>query len=213
MNRSLFAIKTAVIIPVLVLIATILMPAPVQAQATAELRCSTGGYPVSCEPYAEAIRSIGGDPNDPTQCFVATVFTNLAPTPCDQGIFATHGSQQQQEANREAALAQIRAREAEEAARQGVENPGRVSCDSTQSCIDDNPLLNFLVLVLNVLGGAVAIIVVIVIVLAGIQYSTAGGNPNTTAVAKKRILNAIIAFIAYLGLYMVFQWLIPGGFV
>lgn len=172
---------------------------PVMAQTTGDsaLRCYVGGDPVTCTWHEQAIRSIGGDPFDPAQCF------NIIGNTAQRTACRTQADIEQDEVNTDT----------QESAQQGIENPQRVTCDSTESCINDNPLLNFLVLILNLLGGAVAIIVVIVIVLAGIQYSTAGGNPNTTAAAKKRILNAIIAFVAYLGLYMVFQWLIPGGIV
>ena len=65
----------------------------------------------------------------------------------------------------------------------------------------------------NILGGLVGIVVTAVIVIAGIQYSTSGGNPNAAAAAKKRILNAVIALIAYMFLFIGFQWLVPGGFI
>jgi len=49
------------------------------------------------------------------------------------------------------------------------------------------------------------------IIYAGIQYSTAGGNPQASAAAKKRIGQAITALIALVFIYGFLQWLVPGG--
>lgn len=93
-------------------------------------------------------------------------------------------------------------------------NPSRediAACDGSTECINNNPLVVLIKLAVNILSALVGVVVVAVIVIAGIQYSTSGGNPNAAAQAKKRILNAIIALVAYMFLFMIFQWLIPGG--
>jgi hypothetical protein len=64
---------------------------------------------------------------------------------------------------------------------------------------------------LNFVAGGVTLAVIGNIVMAGIQYSTAQGNPSTSAAAKKRITTAVMAFIMFLSLYAFIQWLIPGG--
>jgi len=64
---------------------------------------------------------------------------------------------------------------------------------------------------INILSAAVGIVITAVIVFAGIEYSSSGGDPGRTAAAKSRIVNAIIALVAYMFLYMALQWLIPGG--
>lgn len=96
-------------------------------------------------------------------------------------------------------------------AQNALDNPQRVSCTSPQDCVNNNPLIWWLIIIVNVMSAAVGVIVIIMIVLGGIQYSAAGGNPNATAAAKKRILNAILALVAYFMLFMAFQWLVPGG--
>jgi hypothetical protein len=63
----------------------------------------------------------------------------------------------------------------------------------------------------NLLSGLVAVIVIAVIIIGGIQYSAAGGDPQKVAGAKKRIYNAIFAFIAYIFMYSFLQWVVPGG--
>lgn len=68
------------------------------------------------------------------------------------------------------------------------------------------PLLNFM-------GSIVGLIVTISIVAAGIQYSSAANDPNKIAAARSRITNAVIALVAFLFLYGLLQWLVPGGFI
>lgn len=114
--------------------------------------------------------------------------------------------------------AQARAEQSEKTAaaqKELEQDQDRVECSNEQECLDpeNNPLTKYLVVAINFLSGAVAIVVTIVIVMAGIQYSTAGGDPGKTAQAKKHILNAIIALLAYFTLFMFMQWLVPGGFL
>lgn len=87
---------------------------------------------------------------------------------------------------------------------------GRFECTG-DACVNDNPITKFLFVVINLLSGAIGIIIVAVIILAGIQYTTSGGNPQQAAQAKKRIINAIIALVAFFFLFAILQWLIPGG--
>lgn len=63
----------------------------------------------------------------------------------------------------------------------------------------------------NFVAGGVAIAVIVNIIYAGIQYSTAQGDPSVAAKSKTRIRNALFAFVMYLSLYAFIQWLIPGG--
>lgn len=101
-------------------------------------------------------------------------------------------------------------------------NHGGVSQPSTANnlqadCSDPNPdqsncgIVGYLVTFINVLSALVGIIIVIMIAIGGIQYSTARDNPQGTAAAKGRILNAILALIFYLFAFSILQWLVPGG--
>lgn len=67
-----------------------------------------------------------------------------------------------------------------------------------------NPLI-------NLLSAAVGMIVIIMIIVGGIQYASAGGDAGKVAAAKSRIFNAIFALIVFLFLYAILQWLVPGG--
>lgn len=67
-----------------------------------------------------------------------------------------------------------------------------------------NPLINFLT-------GLVGVVVAIMIIVGGIQYSSAGGDPGKVAAAKSRITNALLAIVAYIFLFAFLQWIVPGG--
>lgn len=68
-----------------------------------------------------------------------------------------------------------------------------------------NPTINFLAII-------VGLVVTISIVAGGIQYSSAGDNPQATAKAKSRIVEALLGLLAFLLLYLGLQWIMPGGF-
>lgn len=65
--------------------------------------------------------------------------------------------------------------------------------------------------VINILSAAAGLIITIVIIIGGIQYTTAKDDPQAVAAAKGRITNAIIALAVYIFFYAFLQWLVPGG--
>jgi hypothetical protein len=83
--------------------------------------------------------------------------------------------------------------------------------DALKKCIQTNSITKDLLLVVNVLSAGVGVIVIGMIIFGGIQYSIAGDNSQATGAAKQRILNALIALLAYLFIFAFLQWLIPGG--
>lgn len=64
---------------------------------------------------------------------------------------------------------------------------------------------------IKVLTALVGIVVAISIVVAGIQYSSASGDPSKVSAAKGRLTNAVLALLAYLFMMGFLQWLLPGG--
>jgi len=68
-----------------------------------------------------------------------------------------------------------------------------------------------LYIVLNVLTIGVGVLGTLGIVISGIQYLTAGDNEQQVATAKKRIVEVVIGLAIYAVMYVVLQWLIPGG--
>ena len=63
----------------------------------------------------------------------------------------------------------------------------------------------------RVLAALVAVFVVLSIVIAGIQYSSAADDSSKVAAAKGRIQKALIALLAYLFLLAFVQYILPGG--
>ena len=87
----------------------------------------------------------------------------------------------------------------------------RQECTNPDECLKDNELIKFIKVAVNIMSALVGVVVTAMIVLGGIQYASAGGSPNATSAAKKRIFNAIFALIAYLFLFVILEWLLPGG--
>jgi hypothetical protein len=64
---------------------------------------------------------------------------------------------------------------------------------------------------INLLSLSFGVIAAISIIAGGIQYSVSAGDPQKVSNAKKRILNTIVAIVAYMFLYSFLQFLVPGG--
>ncbi len=65
--------------------------------------------------------------------------------------------------------------------------------------------------VINALGIIVVLAVVISIVIGGIQYTTSADQPGAVQAARQRIINAVLALLAFTFLWSFLQWIIPGG--
>ena len=63
----------------------------------------------------------------------------------------------------------------------------------------------------NILSGLAGIVVAINIVIGGIQYSSAGGDPGKVSAAKSRITKALLALLAFIFLYAFLNFILPGG--
>lgn len=66
---------------------------------------------------------------------------------------------------------------------------------------------------IRLLSVAIGVVSVLMIVVGGVEYSSAGSDPQKVAAAKKRITNAIFALLAYIFLFAFLNWLIPGGVI
>jgi hypothetical protein len=95
--------------------------------------------------------------------------------------------------------------------------PRDQNCENTttsvaiRKCVQNNQLIKDVQTIINVLSIGVGLIVVAMIIVGGIQYIAAGDNPSATASAKQRIVNALVALVAYILLFALIQWLVPGG--
>lgn len=84
---------------------------------------------------------------------------------------------------------------------------GSVSGNQALACFMSTYLNPAIALV----SAAVGIVVVIGIIRGALEYTTAAGDPGKTASGKKHIINALIGLAAYLMLYALMQFIIPGG--
>ena len=78
-------------------------------------------------------------------------------------------------------------------------------------CLDINPVTKMVIRLINILSATIGILVTVMIIIGGIEYSSAGGDPQKVAMAKKRITNALIALVSLFFLFVVINYLVPGG--
>jgi len=70
---------------------------------------------------------------------------------------------------------------------------------------------NYIDPAIKFLGIGFGLIIIITMMIGGIQYMTAGSNPQAIAGARKRIGNALFALILFTFMFALLQWLMPGG--
>lgn len=75
----------------------------------------------------------------------------------------------------------------------------------------ENPIVDMAYAFIKFLTIGVGLVLAVSIILAGIMYTTSGGNAEQTSKAKDRILNAMIGLIFYLLISALANFLIPGG--
>ena len=86
-------------------------------------------------------------------------------------------------------------------------------CDpaNQHNCIIYNPLLQWIRFFINVISSIIIVGAIIMITLAGIEYSASGDNSQMVQNAKKRITNVLLGLVSYFFLYAFLQWVVPGG--
>jgi len=66
---------------------------------------------------------------------------------------------------------------------------------------------------LQYLSGLVGLVIVLMIVISGIQYITAYGDPGRIKGAKTRLTNALIGLFLFIGAFAILSFIIPGGII
>lgn len=79
----------------------------------------------------------------------------------------------------------------------------------SQNCI----VVNYIKPGINFLSAGVGVIITIMIVVGAIQFITSGGNPQGVADARKKIFNALLAFLTFIFIYSFLNFVIPGGVI
>ena len=89
----------------------------------------------------------------------------------------------------------------------GNNNGGAVNSDDIQN----SGVWKLLELVLNVMSGLVLIVAIGGLVYAAIMYASAQDNAGQVQQAIENIRNVVIGIVLYILMYVLLQYLIPGG--
>lgn len=92
----------------------------------------------------------------------------------------------------------------------GTKPPTAILGDSACDCGHGESIIGILNLIVNIMTIGIGVLGVIGITVVGLQYLTAGGNEEKTRKAKRRMFEIVIGIIAYVIMYSVLNWLIPG---
>ncbi len=76
-----------------------------------------------------------------------------------------------------------------------------------------NPIADMMFAIIRFLSTGVGIVIVGSTILAGIQYSAAGGNPQAVAKARGRITSNVVALLIFIFGYALLNYITPGGFL
>lgn len=72
-------------------------------------------------------------------------------------------------------------------------------------------IVKTLIVIINILSAMVGVVIVAMLIVGGIQYSSAGDDPKKITAAKSRISNAILAFVVFIFMFAFLNWVVPGG--
>ena len=84
-------------------------------------------------------------------------------------------------------------------------------CLGTKGPAGMGPIQDMLFALIRFLSVGVGIAVTLALIAAGIQYSSAEGNPESSQKAKLRAQQALIGLAIYIFAFSLLQFLIPGG--
>lgn len=77
-------------------------------------------------------------------------------------------------------------------------------------CGNGEGVKEILKIVVNIMSAGIGILAIVGISVSGIQYLTAGGSEDKTRKAKRRILEIVIGLAAYVLIYVLLYFLLPG---
>lgn len=89
----------------------------------------------------------------------------------------------------------------------------RNDCTERPMSKDNCGIIGYIVMFINILSGLAGVVIVASMIVGGIQYSSAGSDPQKVSSAKSRIRNAIIALLLFLFGYGLLNYLVPGGVI
>lgn len=88
-----------------------------------------------------------------------------------------------------------------------------IACDQTGGGgdIENSGVWGILILTIQILSAGVGVLAVGGIVYGSILYTSSGGNPEQTKKAISIITNVVIGLLAYIFMFAIINYLIPGG--
>ncbi len=72
-------------------------------------------------------------------------------------------------------------------------------------------ILNYIAIFIDALAVLAGIVITASLIVAGMQYSSAGSDPQKVSAAKSRIRNSVIALLLLIFGYALLSYLVPGG--
>jgi len=84
-------------------------------------------------------------------------------------------------------------------------------CNNPDNLKDQCQITDYLIKFIDALSAIVGIVIVIMIAIAGIQYSAARDNPQAVVAARAKIFNTILALVVFLFSFAFLQYIVPGG--
>lgn len=82
-----------------------------------------------------------------------------------------------------------------------------IECGET----DENSIIYLLKRAIYILYGVVGVLAVVMIIVAGTIYATAGESEEKVKTAKTMIKNTVIGILLFMFMTMILEFLIPGG--
>jgi hypothetical protein len=74
-----------------------------------------------------------------------------------------------------------------------------------------NPIYAFLSIIITFATGVLGLIMVLMIVIAGLQYVISNGNPDIVRDAKNRISHVVTGFVIFVLMWGILQVLLPSN--
>ncbi len=87
----------------------------------------------------------------------------------------------------------------------------KTDCNDATLSTTNCGIVRYLQIFINALSGLVGIVIVIMMIIGGIEYSAAGNDPQRVSAARSKISNALLALLVFIFMYAFLQWVVPGG--
>ena len=91
------------------------------------------------------------------------------------------------------------------------------SCGGNGYISSDNKIQDNVIVVcyikpaIEFLSAGVGVVVIIMLIMGAIQYITSDGSPQAVGAAKKKMINAVLALLAFFLLFAFLNFIVPGG--